>query len=188
MEGGLHLLLFCQDADQLQFKPCLCCGPCGYMEGHQGAMVQLFLGERQPVTCFVDNEILCWPWLPNLLMHTHIYSGFPGDTSGKEPASQFKRGKRCGFNPWVRKIWRRNWLPTPVFLPGKSHGQRSLAGYSPRGPKESDTTEGTQHTCIYIFTRIVLTLIFLLKRGTVPYLFFHKVLFSLDGQYHGQPY
>ena len=105
-------------------------------------MVQLFLGERQPVTCFVDNEILCWPWLPNLLMHTHIYSGFPGDTSGKEPASQFQRGKRCGFNPWVRKIWRRNWLPTPVFLPGKSHGQRSLAGYSPRGPKESDRTEG----------------------------------------------
>ena len=38
--------------------------------------------------------------------------------------------KRCGFNPWVRKIlWRRAWQPTPVFLPGESHGQRSLAGY-----------------------------------------------------------
>ena len=115
-------------------------------------MVQLFLGERQPVTCFVDNEILCWPWLPNLLMHTHIYSGFPGDTSGKEPASQFKRGKRCGFNPWVRKIWRRNWLPTPVFLPGKSHGQRSLAGYSPRGPKESAMTERVTNP--FIFTSL----------------------------------
>ena len=32
--------------------------------------------------------------------------------------------RRCGFNPWVRKIWRRKWQPTPVFLPGKSHGQR----------------------------------------------------------------
>ena len=41
-----------------------------------------------------------------------------------------------------RKIpWRREWLPTPVFLPGKSHGQRSLAGYSPWGRKESDITE-----------------------------------------------
>ena len=37
--------------------------------------------------------------------------------------------------------WRRKWQPTPIFLPGESHGQRSLMGYSPRGPKESDTTE-----------------------------------------------
>jgi len=43
---------------------------------------------------------------------------------------------RYEFNPWVRKIpWRREWLPTPVFLPGESHGQRSLAGYSPWGHK-----------------------------------------------------
>ena len=50
--------------------------------------------------------------------------------------------RRPGFNPWVRKIpWRRKWQPTPVFLPGKSHGQRSLAGYSPWGRKESDTIE-----------------------------------------------
>jgi len=39
---------------------------------------------------------------------------------------------RRGFDPWVRKIpWNRKWEPTPVFLPGESHGQRSLAGYSP---------------------------------------------------------
>ena len=50
------------------------------------------------------------------------------------------RGYR--FNPWSRKIlWRRKWQPTPVFLLGKSHGQRSLEGYSPWGQKESDTTE-----------------------------------------------
>ena len=57
---------------------------------------------------------------------------------------------RSGFDPWVGKItWRRPWQPTPVFLPGESHGQRSLAGYSPRGCKESDTTEqlSTQLTC-----------------------------------------
>ena len=50
--------------------------------------------------------------------------------------------KRHGFNPWVGKIpWRRAWQPTPVFLSGESHGQRSLAGYSPLGCRESDTTE-----------------------------------------------
>ena len=54
--------------------------------------------------------------------------GFLGGASGKEPTCQCWR---CRFNPWVRKIpWRRAWQPTPVFLPGKSHGQRSLAGYS----------------------------------------------------------
>ena len=53
-----------------------------------------------------------------------------------------------GFDPWVGKMpWRRNWQPTPVSLPGESHGQRSLVGYSPQGPKESDTTEVTQHMC-----------------------------------------
>ena len=49
---------------------------------------------------------------------------------------------RPGFNPWVGKIhWRRKWQSTPVLLPGKSHGQRSLIGYNPWSRKESDTTE-----------------------------------------------
>ena len=49
---------------------------------------------------------------------------------------------RHGFDPWVGKNpWRRKWQPTPIFLPGNFHGQRSLAGYSPWGRKESDTTE-----------------------------------------------
>ena len=50
--------------------------------------------------------------------------------------------RRPRFKPWVGKIlWRREWQSIPVFLPGESHGQRSLVGYSPRGCKESDTTE-----------------------------------------------
>ena len=50
--------------------------------------------------------------------------------------------RRPEFNPWVRKIpWRRKWQPTPVLFPGKSHGQRSLVGYSPWGYKELGTTE-----------------------------------------------
>ena len=50
------------------------------------------------------------------------------------------------WEPWIRSLgwedpWRRAWQPTPVFLPGEFHGQRSLVGYSPWGRKESDTTE-----------------------------------------------
>ena len=49
---------------------------------------------------------------------------------------------RHRFNSWVRKIpWRWEWLPTPVFLPGESHGQRSLIGHSPWSHRESDTAE-----------------------------------------------
>ena len=55
---------------------------------------------------------------------------FPGGSDGK--ASACLRCGRPGFNPWVGKIpWRRKWQSTPVLLPGKSHGQRSLVGYSP---------------------------------------------------------
>ena len=58
------------------------------------------------------------------------------------------------FRSWVRKIpWRRAWQPTPVFLPGESHGQRSLMGYSPQGHKELNMTEVTQHTCIKCQTK-----------------------------------
>ena len=55
-------------------------------------------------------------------------TGFPGGASGEEPACQCRRHKRLGFYPWIGKIpWRRKWQPTPVFLPEKFHGQRSLA-------------------------------------------------------------
>ena len=54
---------------------------------------------------------------------------------------------RPGFNPWVGKIpCRRKWQPTPALLPGKSHGQKSLVGYSSWGRKKSDTTERLTHT------------------------------------------
>ena len=70
--------------------------------------------------------------------------GFPGGVSGKEPACQCRRYKRCRFNPWTGKIpWRRKWQPTSVFFPGKSHGQRSLAGYGPWGRPASDMLEVT---------------------------------------------
>ena len=65
--------------------------------------------------------------------------GFPGGSDGKE--STCNAGE-LGLVPGLVKIpWRRTWQPTPVFLPGEAHGQRSLAGCSPWGRKESDTTE-----------------------------------------------
>ena len=67
------------------------------------------------------------------VFHHHIFvtciclEGLSTWLSGRESAWKCRRG---GFNPWVEKItWRRKWHPIPVFLPGKSHGQRSLAGY-----------------------------------------------------------
>ena len=79
--------------------------------------------------------------------------GFPSSASGKELSCQCRRCKRCGFDPWVRKIpRRRKWQPTPIFLLGKSHGQRSLSGYSLCGHKESDMTEhklGIKNAVLY---------------------------------------
>ena len=61
--------------------------------------------------------------------HMYIYLGLPGGGSGKELTYQCRRQRRRGFDPWVRKIrWRRKWQPTPLFLPGKSYGKRSLEG------------------------------------------------------------
>ena len=68
---------------------------------------------------------------------------------GKEPACYAEDRLLCRrhrFNPWVKKIpWRRKWQPTPIFLPEKSHGQRSLVGYSPWGHKESGMTQRLNH-------------------------------------------
>ena len=70
-------------------------------------------------------------------MHQEIV--FSGGSNVKESTCQCRRPE---FDPWVGKIsWRREWLPIPVFLPGESHGQRSLADYSPWGHKESDMIE-----------------------------------------------
>ena len=75
--------------------------------------------------------------------------GFPGGSvvrnSPTNAGDRHKRHSRLRFDPWVWKIpWNRKWQLTPVFLSEKSHGQRSLVGWSPWGHKESDMTE---HIC-----------------------------------------
>ena len=63
--------------------------------------------------------------------------GFPGGSDGKGSACNVGRPT---VYPWVQKSpWSMKWQPTPIFLPRRVHGQRSLAGHSPRGLKESDT-------------------------------------------------
>ena len=83
--------------------------------------------------------------------------GFPSGTSGEESTCQCRRRKTCRFDPYVGKItWRRTWQSTPVFLPGESHGQRSMVGYCLQAHKESDMNEATQHACMHIGNRYVL--------------------------------
>ena len=71
--------------------------------------------------------LLYWPISLDIMSLGFTHVG----ASGKNLACQSRRHKRCNFGLWVGKIsWRRAWQPTLVFLPGESHGQRSLAGYS----------------------------------------------------------
>ena len=81
-----------------------------------------------------DSELLASVQLPITVC--------PGGTSGKESTCQSVKHKRLRLNPWVRKIpWERKWKSTPLFLPGKSHRQRSLESYGPWGCKQLDMTE-----------------------------------------------
>ena len=77
--------------------------------------------------------------LERKLVMARAKSGLPKWLSGKESTCQYRK---LGFDPWIEEIpWRRKQQPTPVFLSEKSHGQRSLAGYSPWCCKEFYTTE-----------------------------------------------
>ena len=81
--------------------------------------------------------------------HTQVN---PWWLSGKRICLYCRRHRRCGFDPWVGKIpWRKKWQPSPVSLSGKPHGQRNLAGYSPWGLKELNTTEQRTHE-VFIIT------------------------------------
>ena len=104
-------------------------------------LVRLF--ETKWERFFLFNLCLSLPQTPQTSREN---LGFPGGAGGKEPACHCRRHKRRRFDPWAGNIPRRRaWQPTPVFLPGESYRQRSLAGYSPQGHTESDTTEVTWH-------------------------------------------
>ena len=102
--------------------------------GNRKSIRSLFWESRNPTS---------W-WLFKSLSILTGNGRLPRWCSDEESACQYRRHKRRGFDPWVRKIpWRRKWHPTSV-LPGESRGQRSLTCYSPWGCKEADTTEHTR--------------------------------------------
>ena len=107
---------------------------------------------------FVAVQVYIRYQYPNMRTHTYTcmhISGFLYGSSGKEDTYQCRRHNRCPFYPLVGKIpWRRTQQSTPVFLPGESHGQRSMAGSSPSGCKELYMTEGIQHAHMHIHTYI----------------------------------
>ena len=87
------------------------------------------------------------PELKVSIPSSHENNGLPRWRSGEESACQCRRCKRHRLNPWVGKIpLGRKWQPTPVFLPGKFHGQRSLAGYSSKGQKSWTRLNTHAHT------------------------------------------
>ena len=103
-----------------------------------------------------------------------IAFGFIGFTNGllrwpslKESACWCRRCRRHEFDPWVGKIlWIRKWQPTPVFLPGKFHGQRRLAGYTVHGVAKSQTQLST-HTLLYYYMNYSLFPLFLLALALI---------------------
>ena len=98
-----------------------------------GAIKCVWLCENKClIKCLCEKLCMCWQGCCRFLATV-----CPRHCRGKESACQCRISKRYRFHPWVRKIpWRREWVPTLVFLPGKSHGL-----YSPWSRRESDTTE-----------------------------------------------
>ena len=97
-------------------------------------------------------NMIIWVSAPSVVLWEYALLcsviGLPRWLSGKASICQCRRHKRHRFDPWVGKIpWRKKRQSTPVFLPGKAHGQRSLVGYSPWGHKESDVTANKHKQC-----------------------------------------
>ena len=103
--------------------------------------------------------VLIYHFLP--LKIRQLYRGFPGGTEVKNPPACAGDTRDTGSIPGSGKIpWSSKWQPTPVLLPGKSHGQRNLVGYSPWNHKDSYTTKRActcththTHTHIYLHKR-----------------------------------
>ena len=103
-----------------------------------------------PVLLFIVSFPCCL-CLVNIFKWTTVLSRLPRWLSGKESAFQCRSCRRHGFDPWVREIpWRRKWQPTPIVVQGKSHGQKSLAGYSPWVHKEWDTERLSTAQCYLV--------------------------------------
>ena len=126
--AGCHFLLQGIFPTQGSNLGLLHCRQTLYCLSHQGSLVEIvLLSSFCLLRCFTCQE-----------------KGFAAGASGKEPVCQSRRPKGYRFYPWIGKMpWKRAEQPPPVFMPGESHGQRSLVSYSPWSCKESDMTEAT---------------------------------------------
>ena len=91
--------------------------------------------------------MLLWDWATDNILEGLAFKQITEKFTGLKKKSKMILGNKLQISPDIP--WRRKWLPTPVFLPGKYHGQRNLLGYSPRGYKDSDTTEPVTHVIRY---------------------------------------
>ena len=140
-----------------------------------------FLKTLFQVTTFVFFSANTVGFKQNLRLFILHHGGFGDDCSDKEPACQCRRYKRCGFNSWVGKIlWRRKWQLTPVFLPGESHRERSLAGYSPWGCRVRH--DGSDLACTY--TCILHGTTYIISICNFVSLWFSMMLFLLCVSFH----
>ena len=103
----------------------------------------------------------------------------PGLLHCRQILYQLSYKGRPGFSFWFGKIpWRREWLPIPVFLPEKAHGQRNLVGYSPWGRKESDTTEQLTLVCSLMCYFSIICLVMLsacFERSNIAFLAYTRL-------------
>ena len=101
---------------------------------------------HKPLFSGMESYSILWVWKSQTETKQKASRSLPGRLLSSSTSLRLSEGsqrccRRCEFEPWAGKIpWRRKWQPTPVFLPGKSHGQRSLAGYSLWSCKELDKT------------------------------------------------
>ena len=126
------------------FLPCSFLRECAFLRIYKpGTWVSCFVGKfftvwatrktQQSLVVLCISAVLVVTSFSLLIL---LIWGFPGGSNSKESAC------RAWFDSWIRKIpWRREWLPTPVYLPGEFYGQSSLMSYSPWGHKESNTAE-----------------------------------------------
>ena len=100
--------------------------------------------------------------------------GFPRSLSGKESVCQCRGCRRSGFSPWLEKTWSGRWQPTPLFLPGKFRGQRSLAA--------TDSTlmglQRVRHSCAYVEVLFVYFISVGTKSFTEKFLTWHIRVFK----------
>ena len=116
---------------------CICVYVCIYYCGQESLRrngVAIMVNKR------VQNAVLGCN-LKNDRMISVSFQGKPLNTTVTQAYTQPVMLKKLNLNGSMKTYWRRQWHPTPVLLPGKSHGRRSLVGCSPWGREESDTTE-----------------------------------------------